>query len=94
MQLKRTPESRAASCRGGRSHGRRVVQESLFKFHEFGDHCEARLQISYPRIPFRLELLNGLVEVSSGSSDLLINENCTLLQITPDVAHRVMVAPR
>ena len=51
---------------------------------------EARLKISYPRIPFRLELLNGLVKVSSGSSDLLINENCTLLQITPDVAHRTL----
>ena len=25
-----------------------------------------------------------------GSSDLLINENCTLLQITPDVAHRAL----
>ena len=62
------------------------VQESLLKFYEFGDHCEARLQISYPRIPFRLELLNGLVKVSSGGSDLPINENCTLLQITPDVA--------
>ena len=85
---------RAASCEGRPGHGWRVVQELLFKFHEFGDNCEARLKISYPRIPFRLELLNGLVEVSSGSSDLLINENCTLLQITPDVAHWVMVAPR
>ena len=64
------------------------MQESLLKFHEFGKHCETRLQITYSRIPFRLELLNGLVKVSNGSSDLLINENCTLLQITPDVAHR------
>ena len=34
--------------------------------------------------------MNGLVKVSNGSSDLLINENCTLLQITPDVAHRTL----
>ena len=74
--------------RGGRSHGRRVAQESLLKFHEFVDHCEARLQISYPRIPFPLELLNGLVKVSNGSPDLVIDKSCTLLQITSDVAHK------
>ena len=66
------------------------MQELFLKFHEFGKHCETRLQITYSRIPFRLELLNGLVKVSNGSSDLLINENCTLLQITPDVAHRAL----
>jgi hypothetical protein len=35
-----------------------------------------------------LELLEDFLKLVMGSSDLFLDESCTLLQITPNVAHK------
>ena len=52
---------------------RRVSNVPFFKFHQLGNHREARLQVGHPRIVFISELLNHPLKVNSSSLDLILN---------------------
>jgi len=45
----------------------------FFKFHELGDHREARLQVGHTRIVFISELLDHSLKVNISSLDPILS---------------------
>jgi hypothetical protein len=45
----------------------------FFKFHQFGNHSEGRLQVGHTRIVFISELLDLSLKVNISSLDLILS---------------------
>ena len=52
---------------------RRVSNVRIFKFHQLGNHSQARLQVGHTRIVFISELFHHPLKLNSSNLDLILN---------------------
>jgi hypothetical protein len=71
----------------GRPHRQHIRHAPMLCLHELDHRSKLGLQVRHASLTLGLQLLDHFLELSISSADLVLDQSCPLLQISPDVAH-------